>query len=734
MRKKSKFEQVRITPESERLVHRLMEENPGLENILIDSTIESQLYASLRKWVLDCLERDSMALQYYSGHAHGRDAYLKLSWSDMAAIRILDYIDHEGRDYIDPNLRGERFINQPFRLLWLAVRYGRGGAGPAFFRDMLHLFRQFNGRAIRHLPDQEKVMEWMDRHPSGLDEEVINIRRKNKTRIINLFIKKIEAGTLTSSTFVLDPTWSRKEKYQKILEWWDNRLFHLHFAIRSPELLDEMLDHSLDPETMALLYEAKEVGIPFFINPYYLSLLDTRKHGSYIGADQAIRDYVIYSRELVDEFGHIAAWEKEDEVEPGKPNAAGWLLPDGNNVHRRYPDVAILIPDSMGRACGGLCASCQRMYDFQRGHLNFDLDRLRPGESWPQKLQRLMAYFRGDTQLRDILITGGDALMSSDKSLERILDAVYEMARQKKQDNRSRPDGEKHAEMLRVRLGTRLPAYLPQRIHEKLTQVLAGFKKKAREVGIRQFVIQTHFESAMEVTPEARHAVRQLIAAGWVVTNQQVFTAAASRRGHAARLRQVLNQIGVLPYYTFSVKGFRENYHNFATNARSVQEQIEEKHFGAISHHYYHDIARLNEQPERMAEQLHELQQRAGVPFLGTDRNVLNLPGVGKSCTFRTIGITRDGRRILEFDHDATRRHSPMIHKMGKVTIVESKSISDYLDQLVSMGEDPDDYRNLWGYSMGETEERMPLYEYPAYNFSVTDELSNFKLSEEEIS
>ncbi len=60
-------------------------------------------------------------------------------------------------------------------------------------------------------------------------------------------------------------------------------------------------------------------------------------------------------------------------VEAGKPNAAGWILPGmGHNIHRRYPEVAILIPDTMGRACGGLCASCQRMYDFQSERLNFE--------------------------------------------------------------------------------------------------------------------------------------------------------------------------------------------------------------------------------------------------------------------------------------------------------------------------------------------------------------------------
>ena len=129
--------------------------------------------------------------------------------------------------------------------------------------------------------------------------------------------------------------------------------------------------NTLSPELMKLLLRAKQKGIPFFVTPYYLSLLSIRVDGY---DDSTIRSYVIYSKELVENFGQIRAWEKEDVVEPGKPNAAGWLLPNATNIHRRYPEVAIFIPDSMGRACGGLCALCQRMYDFQKGHLNFNLD------------------------------------------------------------------------------------------------------------------------------------------------------------------------------------------------------------------------------------------------------------------------------------------------------------------------------------------------------------------------
>jgi len=165
-----------------------------------------------------------------------------------------------------------------------------------------------------------------------------------------------------------------------------------------------------------------------------------------------------------------------------------------------------------------------------------------------------------------------------------------------------------------------------------------------------------------------------------------------------------------------------------------VQEQMEEKSLGEVSRRNFDRIRNFTEEPARIVENVNKLLEDERMPFLGTDRNVLNMPGVGKSSTFRTIGLTREGRRILEFDHDHTRRHSPVINKMGKITIVESKAIADYIVQLELMGEDVTEYTDLWGYSLGETEERMPIYEYPGYDFEVTGELSNFSMKESEVS
>lgn len=565
----------------------------------------------------------------------------------------------------------------------------------------------------------------MNRWPTGLDEEVMAIRYSNKERIIAGLIRKIERRHAPTSRFQFTEGMSYAEKYVKVQEWWNIGRFHLAMAFKSPTELNYFLGGSLSAGTMDLLARARKKGMPFFVTPYYLSLLNTNTSGY---DDAAIRSYILYSEELVDTYGRIKAWEKEDIVVAGQPNAAGWLLPEGHNIHRRYPEVAILIPDSMGRACGGLCASCQRMYDFQSERLNFDFESLKPKETWDKKLRRLMRYFEEDAQLRDILITGGDALMSQNATLRNILDAVYKMAVRKRKANESRPEGEKYAELQRVRLGSRLLAYLPLRITDELVGILRSFKDKASRVGVTQFIIQTHFQSPLEVTPEAKKAIEAILSAGWIITNQLVYTVAASRRGHTAKLRQTLNAMGVVCYYTFSVKGFHENYAVFAPNSRSLQEQQEEKVFGLIPKEKQKELYRLIRYERPLGKKLSGFLKENRLLFAATDRSVLNLPAIGKSMTFQMVGLTTEGKRILKFDHDTGRRHSPIIDRMGEVYIVENKSVAAYLRQLQDMGEDVREYISIWNYSEGRTEPRFSIYEYPDYPFDVTEKMTNLEL------
>ena len=646
-------------------------------------------------------------------------------------IRLL--LHYDGQDVHELST-GQDMSVQTIRLLYqfLTERLENIEMPTDLFIELFQLFKRLQGETVP-LPSPQRIKSRNDRWATGLDEEVREERDENKERMLHLLIQKIEnRKSKPSVRFHFEEGMSYEEKYELVSKWWNDFRFHLSMAVKSPAELNRFLGNSLSSETMYLLNRARKKGMPFFATPYYLSLLNITGYGY---NDDAIRSYILYSPRLVETYGNIRAWEKEDIVEEGKPNAAGWLLPDGHNIHRRYPEVAILIPDTMGRACGGLCESCQRMYDFQSERLNFEFETLRPKEAWDSKLRRLMTYFEKDTQLRDILITGGDALMSQNKTLRNILEAVYRMAVRKQRANLERPEGEKYAELQRVRLGSRLLAYLPMRINDELIDILREFKEKASAIGVKQFIIQTHFQTPLEVTPEAKEAIRKILSAGWIITNQLVYTVAASRRGHTTRLRQVLNSLGVVCYYTFSVKGFNENYAVFAPNSRSMQEQQEEKIYGQMNPEQAEELYKLletkvdTEEKEDVARQIRRFMRKHHLPFLATDRSVLNLPAIGKSMTFQLVGLTEEGKRILRFEHDSTRHHSPIIDQMGQIYIVENKSLAAYLRQLGKMGEDPEDYASIWSYTKGETEPRFSLYEYPDFPFRITNKMSNLGIN-----
>ncbi len=696
------------------LVSKIQSDNPTILPLFLDENLsDAQLVDALRDHYTEYMIQEyPTAWAYYTGEEQSEQDYYKLSARAMAYLRLMDYLDHEGQSYPDWNLHGKEIVSRPIALMRRVLTGDCNDCNADFLEDMAHLFSQLSEVENFNIPTRSLVQQWMSRHDSGLDAKVISWRSVNKERIVALLIEKLKKRQSKSSHYQLKEGMGDKEIRKQVLAWWREDRFHLHFAIRSADELNRYLDYSMSDEELRIMQDAEKKGIPIFATPYFLSLIDTRKREDQDspGSDLVLRSYLFYSQDLVDEFGSIVAWEKEDIAEPGKPNVAGWILPS-HNVHRRYPEVAIFIPDTMGRACGGLCSYCQRMYDFQAGRFNFELEKLRPRQSWKKNLELNMEYFRNDPYLSDILITGGDAFMSSVKSLQQILDAVLQMAKNKLLDNADREDGDTYATMRRVRLGTKIPVYLPQRVTKELVQVLRDFREEAVELGISQCVIQTHISSAMEITPDTKKAVARLLEAGWAVTNQEVFTIAASRRGHSAKLRKVLNDIGVLPYYTFSVKGFTENRELFATNSRSTQEQVEESSIGQVAQRYHAALRPFMSDAPNMVENIDSVRKSDQIPFLATDRNTLNLPGVGKSNTYRTIGITDDGRRILKFEFDHTRPHSKVIEEMGSVIIIESKSVAYYLRQIEAMGEDPSEYQSIWGYSAGSLAPRSTVFE-----------------------
>ena len=409
-----------------RLVEVYKDKFPEIVQMALRSDTLEQFKRLLRMYILQLSRSRRRALT--------KNQTMKVLPLHSAARRINRMLELEGisvRDFAS----NDEIKFESVGLLWQTLRKEDTEIKLDFMLDWYYLFEQLHATnyMVRSAVQAENER---DHWPNGIDKNIFYERNGNRNFIQQLLIKKIEGRKKMNSRYRFEDGMSLTDKQRQVRAWWFDYQFQLTMAIRSADELNYFMGMTLSHQTMRILHTAERKGIPFFVTPYYLSLLSIRPFGY---DDAAIRSYILYSAELVKEFGQIRAWEKEDDVRPGEPNAAGWLLPNNHSIHRRYPEVAIFIPDSKGRACGGLCAVCQRMYGFQQGRLNFDLEKLAPREDWNDRLRLLMAYFENDSQLRDILVTGGDALMSTNVTLKKILDAILGMAQRKKEANVHRP-------------------------------------------------------------------------------------------------------------------------------------------------------------------------------------------------------------------------------------------------------------------------------------------------------
>ena len=96
-----------------------------------------------------------------------------------------------------------------------------------------------------------------------------------------------------------------------------------------------------------------------------------------------------------------------------------------------------------------------------------------------------------------------------------------------------------------------------------------------------------------------------------------------------------MNDIGVLPYYTFIVKGYMENHHNFALSARAIQEQMEEKYVGELDGEQRREVRALAEKPEEAVEEIARLREEGNLPFLATTTVLMEAvrSGAGRETT-----------------------------------------------------------------------------------------------------
>ncbi len=492
---------------------------------------------------------------------------------------------------------------------------------PDFFAELDHLIRGISGRAevypetapafSKHegiraarlrsvdLSRMARDMEkFTRRYSSGLDDDAKRRRYDNKLRILRYF---------NATDFE-----------------WSNWMWQVRHIIRKAETLKKLVKLT-DEEHEAVEY-AQEFKIPFGITPYYLSLMDYEPGQ---GRDDAIRAQVIPTLHYINKLKDFKA---QDE------SSIDFMLERDTSpiegITRRYPQIVILKPVL---TCPQICVYCQRNWEIEDVYS-------RSAILSKAKQEKALDWIAQTPEIVEVLITGGDPLLLSNERIENLLFKLSRMDHIK-----------------RIRIGTRTPVTLPQRITDTLVKDLNHFHIP----GKREVLIVTHYEHPYEITHQSMEAVQRFRRYGMEVYNQLVYTFFNSRKFEAAALRHQLRLIGVTPYYTFNTKGKEETDDYRVPIPRLLQEQKEE--------------ARLMPGTVR------------------TDEIVFNVPRLGKNYLravqhHDVVSILPDGRRIYEFH--------PWEKKLAIVDtyIYTDVSIYSYLQRLKSIGENISDYKTIWYY------------------------------------
>jgi lysine 2,3-aminomutase len=274
---------------------------------------------------------------------------------------------------------------------------------------------------------------------------------------------------------------------------WNNWKWHFRNRITSVDQLSRLVP--LSPEEKAQI-EMVCRRYPLAITPYYLSLIDPSDLNDPV-RKQAIPSILEIS--MCDIGREDPLGEKEDSVVPGL-------------VHR-YPDRVLMVLTDI---CPMLCRHCTRKREWRHGGW------VRP---WSQ-IEAMLDYLRRNNKVRDVIISGGDPLTLSTAHLEAIISRIREI---------------KHIEIIRI--GSRFPVVLPQRIDAELCDMLSKHGP---------IWLNTHFNHPQEITPEAASACDRLLRAGVPVNNQSVLLRGINDSiTTQLKLCQNLLKAKVRPYYLF---------------------------------------------------------------------------------------------------------------------------------------------------------------------------------------
>ncbi|MCL1818011.1 MAG: KamA family radical SAM protein [Spirochaetaceae bacterium] len=273
---------------------------------------------------------------------------------------------------------------------------------------------------------------------------------------------------------------------------WDDWNWQLAHRITSLDTLGGIL-HLTDTETQ--VFQNRPEALPLSITPYYASLLDP------VDPAQALRRTIVPTI-----FENLVSHGEAQD-----PLAEESDTPVPGLVHR-YPDRVLFLATY---ACATYCRYCTRSRSVGSA--------CAPSfENW----ERALEYIRCHSEIRDVLVSGGDPLTLSDEILDWLLAQISAIP---------------HVEF--IRLGTKVPAVLPQRITRGLIKVLRKYKP---------LWISIHTTHPDELTPEMRLACNRLADAGIPLGSQTVLLAGINDSAQVLKkLYAGLLTIRVRPYYLY---------------------------------------------------------------------------------------------------------------------------------------------------------------------------------------
>ena len=276
---------------------------------------------------------------------------------------------------------------------------------------------------------------------------------------------------------------------------WNDWRWQIRNRFCTAEDIGEII--SLSAEESAALCDKKQT-LPFAITPHYASLLDKSD------STQPIRRAVI----------PVLSEHTTSPGESTDPLDEAHMCPVDNLVHR-YPDRVLFLVTPF---CSTYCRYCtrSRMVGDLSSHGAFSL------QNW----EKAIGYIAEHTEIRDVLISGGDPLTLPDEPLEWLLAQLRKI---------------KHVEI--VRIGTKAPVVLPQRITPALVRMLRKF---------HPLFMSIHFMHPDEMTAETRKACEMLADAGIPLGSQTVLLSGINDTPETmTQLMHKLLGARVRPYYIY---------------------------------------------------------------------------------------------------------------------------------------------------------------------------------------